>query len=328
MQSRRPIIVADSHIPFLKGLLEPFAEVRYLDPSDITAETVREAEALIVRTRTICNAALLDGSKVQLIATATIGYDHIDTAYCKQHRIAWTNAPGCNANSVVNYVASACENLYDSLQGLCIGIIGAGQVGGRIAHWAREQGMQVLVNDPPRAAREGMEHFVSLDTLKHHADIITVHTPLDASTYHLIDSRFLSECQPNALIINAARGPICDTDALLQASQTLVIDCWENEPEISQELLKKVKFGTPHIAGYSQDGKANGTRMAVEAVCRHFGWDAKTIIPLEPYHGERYDIRIDSDALKANPGHFEQFRNQYRVRRDFYRYDSPCSDIL
>ena len=320
MSTPRPLILADSHIPFLKGLLEAYAEVRYLDPTAINAAAVREADALLVRTRTHCNAALLEGSRVRCIATATIGYDHIDTAYCRQHGIAWSNAPGCNANSVVNYVASACQSVFGRLQGRCIGIIGAGQVGGRVARWAESQGMRVLLNDPPRAAREGVERFVSRQTLCREADIVTVHTPLDDSTRHLIDRRFLAECQPHALLINAARGPIADTEALLEAGQTLVIDCWENEPEISRALLARVRFGTPHIAGYSQDGKLRGTQMAVEAICRHFGWELPPMPVLPAYQGSPYDILADSEALKAHPEQFESLRNHYPVRRDFYQF--------
>lgn len=310
-------IVADSYIPFLKGLLDDVAQVEYLPPADITAEAVKDADALIIRTRTKCNESLLKDSKVRFIATATIGYDHIDTKYCAENGIEWTNCPGCNADSVNNYIHAALTTIFgESLKGKTISIIGVGNVGSRVAKMALNLGMKVLLNDPPREAKEGSENFVSLKEIQEKADIITIHTPLNKETFHIIDENFLESCKNTPLIINAARGEVCDTEALLNYKGDIVLDCWENEPNISLELLEKVALGTPHIAGYSVDGKANGTRMAVEAVCKFFGIEKDIKIEVPGEKDIPYYIKSESDALKAHPELFESFRNNYPIRRD------------
>ena len=310
-------IIADAYIPFLKGLLDDVAQVEYLSPAEFTADAVKDADALIIRTRAKCNEALLKDSKVRFIATATIGYDHIDTKYCEEHSIAWTNCPGCNADSVNNYIHAAITTIFgDSLKGKTIGIIGVGNVGSRVAKMASNLGMKVLLNDPPREAKEGSENFVSLEEIQNKADIITIHTPLNKETFHLIDEKFLASCKNTPLIINAARGEVCDTEALLNYKGEIVLDCWENEPNISLELLEKVVLGTPHIAGYSVDGKANGTRMAVEAICKFFGIEKDIKIEVPGEKGIPYYIEGESNALKAHPELFEQFRNNYPIRRD------------
>lgn len=315
-------IVADAYIPFLKGLLDDVAEVVYLSPDDITADAVKDADALIVRTRTQCNEALLAHSKVRFIATATIGYDHIDTAYCAQHGITWTNCPGCNANSVVNYIHAALTTIYttEELQQLTLGIVGVGNVGSRVAKMAQQLGMRVLLNDPPRAEKEGPTGFVSLATIQQVADIITLHTPLNSSTFHLVGPDFLAACHKTPVLINAARGEVCDTQALLQYNGKIVLDCWENEPNIHPALLDKVVIGTPHIAGYSVDGKANGTRMSATAVCRFFGIEKDVHIDVPGEKNTPYYIKGESDALKAHPEWFEAFRNHYPIRRDYIVY--------
>lgn len=310
-------IVADAYIPFLKGLLDDVAQVVYLSPDNITADAVKDADALIVRTRTHCNASLLSNSKVQFIATATIGYDHIDTAYCAQNGITWTNCPGCNANSVVNYIHAALTTLFENdLTSKTIGIVGVGNVGGRVAKMLQQKGIKVLLNDPPRAKQELNIPFLPLSELQAQCDVITFHVPLASDTYHLVNSTFLNDCKRTPLIINAARGEVCDTEALLQYNGDIVLDCWEGEPNISLPLLNKVVLGTPHIAGYSVDGKANGTRMAAEAVCRHFGIDKQIEINVPGEKGTPYYIEGESNALKAHPEQFESFRNHYPIRRD------------
>lgn len=310
-------IIADAYIPFLKGLLDDIAEVVYLPPTEITTEVVKDADALIIRTRTKCNANLLAESQVKFIATATIGFDHIDTKYCKENGISWTNCPGCNADSVNNYIHAALTTIFgESLNGKTIGIIGVGNVGSRVAEMASNLGMKVLLNDPPREKAEGSGSFVSLEEIKKLADIITIHTPLNKETFHLIDEDFLASCKNTPLIINAARGEICDTEALLNYKGKVVLDCWENEPNINLELLEKVVLGTPHIAGYSVDGKANGTRMAVEAVCKFFGIEKEIKIEVPGKKGIPYYIEGESGALKAHPELFESFRNNYPIRRD------------
>lgn len=314
-------IVADAYIPFLKGLLDDVAQVVYLSPDAITSNAVKDADALIIRTRTHCNQALLDGSKVKFIATATIGYDHIDTQYCAQQGITWTNCPGCNANSVVNYIHAVLTTLYPThLTDKTLGIVGVGNVGSRVAKMAASLGMRVLLNDPPRALNEPNIPFKPLNELQEKCDIITFHVPLTPDTYHLVNKDFLNECSCTPLIINAARGEVCHTQALLDYKGGIVLDCWEGEPNISIPLLNKVKIGTPHIAGYSVDGKANGTRMAAEAVCQFFGIKKTITIEVPGQKGIPYYIKGESDALKAHPELFEQFRNQYPIRRDNIAY--------
>ena len=314
-------IIADAYIPFLNGLLDDVAKVTYLPPEEFTAEAVHDADALIIRTRAKCNEALLKGSKVRFIATATIGYDHIDTEYCANNGIEWTNCPGCNADSVNNYIHAAITTIFgESLEGKTIGIIGVGNVGSRVANMASNLGMKVLLNDPPREAKEGPENFVSLEEIQEKSDIITIHTPLNKETFHLIDEDFLASCKNTPLIINAARGEVCFTEALLSYKGEIVLDCWENEPNISLPLLEKVALGTPHIAGYSLDGKANGTRMAAEAVCKFFGIEKEIKIEVPGKKGIPYYIEGESNALKAHPELFEQFRNNYPIRRDNISY--------
>ena len=314
-------IIADAYIPFLIGLLDDVAQVEYLSPAEFTADAVRDADALIIRTRAKCNEALLKGSKVRFIATATIGYDHIDTKYCEENGIVWTNCPGCNADSVNNYIHAAITTIFgDSLKGKTIGIIGVGNVGSRVAKMALNLGMKVLLNDPLREAKEGSENFVSLEDIQEKADIITIHTPLNKETFHLINDEFLASCKKIPLIINAARGEVCDTASLLKYKGEIVLDCWEGEPNINHELLEKVALGTPHIAGYSLDGKANGTRMAAEAVCKFFGIEKEIKIEVPGKKDIPYYIEGESNALKAHPELFEQFRNNYPIRRDNISY--------
>ena len=314
-------LLIDKYIPLIKGLAEPYCEVSYLAPDEFTPDTVATADALIVRTRVKCNAALLEGSAVRFIATATIGYDHIDAEYCREAGIAWCNAPGCNADSVLNYIDAAIHYSIESLEGKTIGIVGVGSVGSRVYKRALDLGMRTLLSDPPLEAAGGSGlSFTSLDEIAHEADIITFHVPLDSSTRHLINSEFLSLCKPDAVIINASRGAVLNTADAIAATQRFVIDCWEGEPEINRELLNKAVLGTPHIAGYSLDGKANGTVAALNATSEYFGWGAKfsvNMLGLPPKDfSKSYNIKAESDALKAAPEKFEWFRNNYPVRRD------------
>jgi len=331
--------IIDNKIPFIHGVLEPYAEVVYAPGAATDAALVKDADAIISRTRTKCNADLLSGSTVKMIATATIGYDHIDRDYCERHHILWENAPGCNADAVVQYVFTALGRLLGQhLEGLTLGVVGVGNVGSRVANFAERLGMQVLRNDPPRAEVEGEEGFVSLQELQQKADIITFHTPLTHSgkypTYHLCDADFLAGLSKKVCLINAARGEVCDSSALLTAKKNaqlshLVIDCWENEPEINTELLAHTDIGSFHIAGYSMEGKANATTMAVQAISRFFdlGLDQwKVILPPNPHKDlahlppmeqllQSYDIMVDDKALREHPEHFEQLRGNYNYRR-------------
>lgn len=310
-------ILIENHIPFIRGIAEAAGhQVKYLEPDEFTPENIKDADALIIRTRTKCNASLLEGSKVKRIATATIGTDHIDLDYCRSHGIEVFNAPGCNAPGVAQYVLSIIARLKPDCR--CLGIIGVGHVGSIVERWARSNGLNVLLCDPPRAALEGNEKFVSADEIARRCDVITFHVPLDRNTHHMINREWLNLVSPDALIINASRGPIADTQALLEAPQTLAIDCWEGEPEINRELLRKAAIATPHIAGYSLEGKQRATAMALHAILPEIE------IPVPPVDEspsltqiiESYDPIKDSEALKLNPSQFERLRNQYDYRKE------------
>lgn len=333
--------IIDSKIPYIRETIEKMAdEVVYLPDDAFTPEIVKDADALIVRTRTRCNRELLEGSKVKFIATATIGYDHIDTEYCREAGIVWTNCPGCNAGSVEQYVHSVLLLLKREkgldLQQATLGIVGVGHVGNRVARMAKDLGMRVLLNDPPRADR-GEEGFVDLSTIARECDVITFHTPLYKDgvyrTFHLADEGFFLSLQKSPYIINSSRGEVVDTAALMAALscgrvKDAIIDTWEHEPCISRELLGAAYIATPHIAGYSADGKANATRMSLEALCRFFHIDADfEIVPPalpsiefsedeEEVFLQLYNPLHDSERLKNAPEKFEWFRGNYPLRRE------------
>ncbi len=341
-------IVADDKIPFLKGVLDNTVEMVYLPGGKITPSDVRDADALITRTRTRCDRRLLAGSRVKFIATATIGFDHIDTAAMAELGIEWTNAPGCNAASVAEYIAGALTDFRQPLAGRVLGVVGVGNVGRLVAEVGRAFGMTVLLNDPPRAEREGAAGFVSLSEIERQADFITFHVPLVRGGAHptrsLADAGFFARLRPGAVVLNSSRGEVVAGEALKDALKSgrlagAVLDVWEHEPEIDRELLQLVHRGTPHIAGYSTDGKANGTAMAVQAVARRFGLTGfETWRPArlpEPEHPvirldsslppeeqlrlacrHAYPIERDAAALLAAPGSFEQLRGDYWMRRE------------
>ncbi len=346
-------IVCDNKIPFLRGVLEPYAEVAYLPGKETTDEVVRDADALITRTRTICNEALLKDSSVKVIATATIGYDHIDTRWCEEHGIIWRNAPGCNSWSVKQYLSSALLMLARkhslNLEGMTLGVVGVGNVGSKVAQAASALGMKVLLNDPPRERREGPEAFVGLDEIIERSDIITLHVPLsregEDATYHLFDDARIASMKPSQILINSSRGPVVDNSALKRALKSRsilggVLDVWEGEPELDRELIDLLDITTPHIAGYSADGKANGTAASVRTVSEVLGLPLVDWFPKEiPSPAQEleftlgasgknrqdllseavfhtYDIMEDSDALRARPELFEKLRGDYPVRRE------------
>lgn len=347
-------IVADNKIPFLKGVFEPFAEVVFLPGKETTAEVVKDADAIITRTRTACNEALLKGSSVKVIATATIGFDHIDTAWVEGAGIRWANAPGCNSWSVKQYIGSVLCALAQKhgldFEGLTLGVVGVGNVGSKVAAAGRALGMRVLLNDPPRERAEGSGDFVSLETIIKESDIVTVHVPLTKSgqdaTLHLFDSERLASMKPSQILINSSRGPVVDCKALKAALMKgglkgAVLDVWEGEPDLDPELISLLDITTPHIAGYSADGKANGTTMSVRTVAAELGidelkeWKASGIPAPEQalefaidasgktkqevlseaiFHA--YDVRGDSGKLRANPQQFERLRGDYQIRRE------------
>ena len=347
-------VVCDSDIPFLKGALEPYCEVIYSRGSDIGKEMVKDADALMVRTRTKCNASLLEGSKVRFIATATIGYDHIDTKWCEANGIRWTNAPGCNSWSVQQYVGSLLvtlsRHMLFSFKDKTIGIVGVGNVGGKVARLAALLGFRVLLCDPPRVRKEGANAFVTLDEIINRSDIITLHVPLISdgqdATYHMFDKNRLSSLNRNQILINTSRGEVVDNAALKEAliKKTIcaaALDVWENEPHIDSGLLSLLFTGTPHIAGYSVDGKATGTTMSVQALGKFFDlpckdWEVTEVPPsLRPTEisidaaGKTpqevladailytYNIKTDDAALRADIASFENQRSNYPVRREF-----------
>ena len=311
----------DKYIPFLAEAVQqhwPDVCLRALEPSAINAEAVRDADVLVVRTRTQVNEALLRGSKVRLVCTATIGFDHIDTAYCDAQGIAWMSCPGCNAQAVCDYIEEVLTTHYSLLPlgkesggGLCIGIVGVGHVGSLVAQMAERLGMRVLLNDPPKGIG------VSLETIARECDVITFHTPLthtgDYPTYHLCGASFLAQCKPNALIINAARGGVVDEQALLASGREYVLDTWKGEPHIDLDVLRHARLASMHIAGYSMMGKRNATQMCLDAITHAFGY-APIVLPTS------FSAPGDSAA-----GWLSRLTEQMRMRLDHQQVNDTQS---
>lgn len=319
-------IIVENKIPFIDLRLNMLGTVVRLSPEDITPETVADADVLVVRTRTRCGAALLDGSQVKTVCTATIGTDHIDLEYCRANGIRVVNAPGCNAPAVAQWVYAAINSL--SPAGFyttpALGIIGVGHVGSIVAEWGRALGFDVLLNDPPRAACEPGFQNIPVEKLVERADIITVHTPLDASTRHLLGHELLGDVKRGAYLLNAARGPVTDTHAVVDALRGgrlggAAIDCWENEPDISLDLMKLSVVATPHIAGYSVEGK----RRAADAVVSALAGGTMTLpqsrgVPASVAEiAASYDIMTDTERFKVAPAEMERLRNTYPLRHEY-----------
>lgn len=355
-------IIADDKIPFLKGVLEPYAKVTYLPGNQINRNSISGTDALLVRTRTKCDHELLSGTPVKFIGTATIGFDHINTEFCEKNEIKWTNAPGCNSSSVQQYIASALLRISAesefSLKDKTLGIIGVGNVGSKVQNLANALGMNVILNDPPRARKEREKIFSSLDHLLNESDIITMHVPLNLDgqdkTYHFFDSGTFRKIRKGSWFINSSRGEVVETEALKDAlgGEKLVgavIDVWENEPEIDIPLMHMSFLATPHIAGYSADGKANGISMIVKDLCESFDiplgdwYPSEVPAPTEPVltidcNGKSteeilrravfhtYNIIEDDIRLRFDPSHFEKERENYPVRREFSCYTVDLKD--
>ena len=310
-------VVIDKYVPFVQEVLAPYAEVMALEPEAITAAAVRDADALIIRTRTKVNASLLDGSAVQFVASATIGTDHIDTEYCKQRGIKWVSCPGCNAQAVCDYIEE-CLREVALPQGATVGVVGVGHVGSLVAKMAERKGYTVLLNDPPKHIGE------SLDEIAEKCDFITFHTPLTKDgnwpTYHLCDAAFLSRCKADAIIVNAARGGVVDEAALIASGKRFILDTWENEPHINPEVVQKAELASFHIAGYSVEGKFNASQMCLDAFSAHFGTPIlsidKKVVSLHADYGDSAPgwLRRVSEQLQTNPTQFEQLRKQYKLR--------------
>jgi len=352
-------IVADENIPLLRDAFGSLGEVVAVPADAIRPALLRDAQALLVRSVTPVGAVLLDGSAVRFVATATIGVDHVNQEYLQQRGIAFASAEGSNAQSVAEYVFTALAVLAERggwrLAGRTLGIVGVGNVGSRVARIAEGLGMTVLANDPPLACETGDPKYVPIETL-FDADIVTFHVPLTReghdATYHRIGENLLSRLKRSVILLNTSRGSVADTAALKATCAAgrlgaLVFDVWENEPNIDLELLKTVDLATPHIAGYSYDGKVNGTRMILEAFCRHFGlqrmWNPSPRMPppekprirlpagVDAQQAIRYatraayDIEADDARLRAirekpvegRSAYFKSLRKNYPVRREF-----------
>jgi erythronate-4-phosphate dehydrogenase len=353
-------IVVNKHTPSVIEAFSHLGNVVGLDTLAVTREAVRDADILVVRSETKVNEQLLEGSSVKFVGTVTIGTDHVDERYLASKGIKFVSAPGSNSNSVAEYVASALSvwsrRTGNLLAGKTIGVVGVGNVGSKVARVARTLGMNVLLNDPPLARTTGDPKYRPLDELMD-ADFITLHVPLTKSgedaTVHLFDDARIKKMKRGAVLMNASRGPVVETKALNNALSSnhlsaAIMDVWEGEPVLNTELLSKVMLGTPHIAGYSLDGKLNACRMVYEDACRFLGvqpeWKIDTSLPAEAANisvpsgitdtnelvrtviRQAYDIELDDTLLKKMPSlnpdehgrYFRKLRAEYRVRREFF----------
>ncbi len=334
-------VIADKYIPFLRGRLEPYADISYIHPDDFTPESVKDAGALLIRTRTRCGAQLLQDSSVSFIASGTIGMDQFDLPWCASRGIETRNSPGCNAPGVAQYVWSCLLHLGLDPHRITIGVVGHGNVGSIVAEWGRHLGARVLLCDPPKARRGG-EGYMTLAEMLPECDVVTLHTPLTRSgedaTFHLIGERELALMRPGAILINAARGGVVHTEALVESASRghvrLITDCWEGEPDkIDRRLLDLSLIATPHIAGYSRQGKQRATRMIIESLAARFGlpaatrkgergikvWDLpepyRPVDTITPYDiVSSYDPMADDALLRRDPARFEWERDNYDYR--------------
>ncbi len=328
-------IVIDSAIPFVRGVFEPYCTVEYIDGNAINSNAVRDASALLIRTRTRCNQELLEGSSVKHIATATIGFDHIDTQYCKEQNIEVSTAAGCNARAVLQWVGAVLVHLAKSEgwqpQERTLGVVGVGNVGSLVSYYAKLWGFKVLCCDPPRQRAEGGD-FVDFKQLAASSDIITIHTPLDHTTHKMINSESLKIISRECTIINSSRGEVIDTNALLESGNPFVLDVWEGEPNLNIEALNRAILSTAHIAGYSLQGKANASMMAVRNIAKALhlpltSWrsDVECVEPkdiewseLQSSIGKVFDIEAQSSYLKEHKELFESIRNSYEYREEYF----------
>jgi len=352
-------IVADENIPSVSEAFGTLGDVTLVRGRGLEPGQVADADILLVRSVTHVDKTLLAGSHVRFIGSATIGFDHVDRDYLAAHGIGLATAPGSNATSAAEYVVSALLVVSQQqgleLAGRSVGIIGCGNVGSRVQTRLTALGMQCLVNDPPLQASGAAGEFVALeDALV--CDVVTVHVPLERTgghpTFHLIDASTLGRLRPGTIFLNTARGAVVDNRALLSVLEarpdlTVVLDVWEDEPAISLPLLERVALGTPHIAGYSLDGKLRGTEMIYQAACAFLGepvsWDASSVLPparpldvsaLKDNDSEAlacaavlgcYDVRTDDRQLREvsalapqqRPACFDRLRREYPVRREF-----------
>ena len=340
-------IVADKSIPFIEGVFEPYADIIYKEGPAISREDLTDAEALIIRTRTKCDASLLDGTSVKIIATATSGTENIDVRYCQSHGIYFKNASGCNAGGVSNYVFSAifgaAAKKSISLADRTLGIIGMGSVGQRVEAMGRALGFKIMRHDPRKAEIEWYTQFSTLDELLSQADIITLHIPLNDTTRGMCNAAFFEKMKPGAFFINTAQGDLVVENDLIDAIPRLgpvIIDAWSHEPSVNTRLINLAAIATPHIAGYSLQGKQIGSSMAVRAVARFMSiselydffpstdnmeYQAVKLDILDKSQGQiaaimqyNYPIFTDDFMFRVNPTKFEELRINYSYRREFY----------
>lgn len=349
-------IVADENIPLIDQFFGDFGEITRLSGRTMTNEDVRDADLLLVRSVTQVTPELLEGSRIKFVGTATIGTDHIDLDYLKDKGIGFCSAPGCNAQAVVDYVMSALSVLVDSrgigFEDLSVGIVGVGNVGLLLRQRLEEMGVTVKACDPFKD-ESAVGPLSSQDEVLG-CDVVTLHTPISKEgehpTWHLIDEKALKQMKPDACLINASRGAVVDNEALLAHLKThddfwAILDVWENEPHLNLELLNHCALGTPHIAGYSMDGKMRGTELVYQGACEFFGLPIRgklaQFLP-EPgikrvdfgeqapiYQALRtairasYEIRVDDGVMRSAMRHskdlratFDRLRREYPLRRD------------
>lgn len=356
------IIAADSKIPHAESAFHEFEEVRVLQTKQMTRENIADADVILIRSETRVDEALVSGTNIRFIGTATIGTDHVDLALLQRNGIGFASCPGSNANSVAEYVTAALLDLAhlsgSLLSNWTLGIVGHGNTGSRTAQKAASLGMRVLLNDPPLQRATGDSRYLPLDDLMT-ADVISLHVPLTTTgpdvTKHLFDERRLRSMKRGAILINSSRGSVVDGNALKRLLgdghfAACVLDVWEREPDIDTELLDLVTLGTPHIAGYSHDGKLNATRMLQEALSRHFGISFSRTVLEEPVLKDlvltpagsdqafvrdavtqAYDIRKDDAHLRLMDSipaaerteYFRKLRSGYSTRREFHNYRIP-----
>ena len=354
-------IVVNKHTPYIVQAFEKIGKVTALGTREITKDTVRDADILIVRSETKVNRDLLEGSRVKFVGTVTIGTDHVDEGYLAKNGITFVSAPGSNSNSVSEYITAALLELAQgqgfSLHEKTIGIVGVGNVGSKVWRKAEALGLRVLLNDPPLERQGSTYPLHSLDELME-ADIVTLHVPLTRTgpdaTHHLFNENRIRKIKQGAILFNTSRGGVVETEALKgtllnKHLAAAVLDVWEGEPNINTSLLELVTLGSPHIAGYSLDGKVNALRMNYEAVCRFLSLpidrDINSLVPnpalpeikidttklsneqaLREIVKECYDIRLDDRLLrklislpeKDRGKYFQKLRAEYRVRREFF----------
>ncbi|VEJ56026.1 4-phosphoerythronate dehydrogenase PdxB [Pragia fontium] len=356
-------ILADENMPYAPALFGQLGDVRLVAGRQLNSESLVDADALMVRSVTKVNQALLSGSKVRFVGSATAGTDHVDEVWLKQNGIGFSAAPGCNAIAVVEYVFSSLLMLAERdsfrLADKTIGIIGVGNVGSRLNHRLKALGIKTLLCDPPRARTDNSETFWPLEKLVKEADILTFHTPLYKDgidkTFHMVDEAVLAALPPGRILINACRGAVVDNIALMRALEkgkrlSTILDVWEPEPDLLLPLLKMVDIGTPHIAGYTLEGKARGTTQIYQAFSEFLGQpksvDLTGLLPqaefnhitfngeLDEHRLKRlihlvYDVRRDDAPLRRGAGQrgeFDRLRKEYVERREWSSLTVACDN--